>query len=52
MTTLHSSMTDLEDTVDTVEDSVIALETENDEIGQRLTVLEETVIGMTLYIID
>ena len=38
-------MSDLEDTVDTVEDGITVLETENDEIQQRLTLLEETIIG-------
>ena len=38
-------MSDLVDTVDTVEDSVMAIEVENDEIQQRLTMLEENVIG-------
>ena len=45
MTTLQASMSDLEDTVDTVEDGVAAIDVENDEIQQRLTVLEENVIG-------
>ena len=48
MTTLQISMSDLEDTVDTVEDSMTALETENAEIQHRLTVLEETVIGIII----
>ena len=54
MTTLQSSMSDLEDTVDSVEDGMTGLEVENDEIGQRITVLEETVMGMTIvtYIRD
>ena len=46
---LEVSMSDLEDTIDTVEDSMTAVETENDEMQQRLTVLEETVIGMLIY---
>ena len=41
-------MSDLEDTVDSVEDVMTAQETENDEMQQRLTVLEETVIGMII----
>ena len=43
-------MSNLEDTVDTVEDGMAAFEVENDEIQQRLTILEETVIGMTLSV--
>ena len=45
MTTLQVSMSDLEDIVDSAEDDVTALNVENDEIQQRLTVLEETLIG-------
>ena len=45
MTMLQSSINNLEDIVDSVEDSMMALETENNEMQQRLTVLEETVIG-------
>ena len=45
MAMLEVSMSDLEDTVDSVKDSMMAIETENDEIQQRLTVLEEAVIG-------
>ena len=45
MTMLQVSMSDLEDIVDSVEDDVTALNVENDEIQQRLTVLEETLIG-------
>ena len=50
MTTLQASMSDLEDTVDTVEDSMTVLATENDEMQQRLTILEEAVIGMPIYL--
>ena len=46
MTTLQESMSDLEDIVDSVEDEVTALNVENDEMQQRLTVLEENVIGV------
>ena len=38
-------MSDLEDIVDSVEDDMTALQVENDEMQQRLTVLEETVIS-------
>ena len=44
---LQSTMSDLEDTV---EDGMAAFEVENDEIQQRLIILEETVIGMTLSV--
>ena len=46
MATLQLSMSDLEDIVDSVEDDVTALNVENDEIQQRLIVLEETLIGI------
>ena len=47
---LQSTMSDLEDTVDTVEIGMATFEVENDEIQQRLIILEETVIGMTLSV--
>ena len=46
MATLQLSMSDLEDIVDSVEDDVTALNVENDEIQQRLIVLEEILIGI------
>ena len=47
--TLRRSTSDLKDTVDSVEDDGAALNAENDEIKQRLTLLEETVMGMLIY---
>ena len=50
MTTLQVSMSDLENTVDVVEDDVTALTVENDEIQDRLSVLEEAVIGTRVHL--
>ena len=39
-------LTNVEDTVHSVEDDMTAIQVENDEMQQRLTVLEETVTGI------
>ena len=46
---LDETMSDLEDIVDSVDDDVTALNVENDEMQQRLTVLEEAVVGMFIF---